>query len=146
MIDTILSLQKPLEDYIEAFEKQNARSLALLASLVEDGFIFQDPYRRGQGASGLAHIMMGRLKMYEGTRYKVYDFTWGRRDMTAYMFWSFSFQVKKKSLIKSEKLTHAIEGMSELVFSGDKKLLSHTDFWGGHEAFDVKAYKALDES
>lgn len=145
MIDTILSLQKPLEDYVEAFEKQNRRSLGLFEALVEDGFVFQDPYRRAQGASGLSQIMMGRLKMYEGARYKVYDFTWGRRDMTAYMFWSFSYGIKKKALLKSETIDHSIEGMSELVFSGDKKLLSHTDFWGAHEAFDAKAYKALDD-
>tara|TARA_R110002095_G_scaffold190386_1_gene168069 strand:+ start:6041 stop:6481 length:441 start_codon:yes stop_codon:yes gene_type:complete len=142
MIESNLSLQKPLEDYIETYDKLTPRSVMLLEPLVDDGFVFQDPYHKAQGFLGLSSIIAARFALYEGSRYKMHDFMWGRRATTAYMFWSFSYDVHKKHITKRETTTHTIQGMSELVFSGgSKKILSQTDFWGAHEDFDVKAYK-----
>ncbi len=147
MIDPDLSLQKPLEDYIETFAKQTPRSIMLFDDMVDEGFIFQDPYRRGQGSAGLITILSDRFKVCEGARYNVRDFMWGRTQHTAYMYWSFIFEIEKRHLTKKEKSLHSIEGMSELVFSPlSKKIMSHTDFWGVHDSFDVKSYKVLEDA
>ncbi len=147
MIDPDLSLQKPLEDYIEIYANQTQRSIMLFDGVVDDGIIFQDPYRKAQGSAGLISILSDRFKLYEGVRYNVRDFMWGRREHTAYIYWSFIFKVQKRYLTKREISAYSVEGMSELVFSPlSKKIISHTDYWGEHDNFDTKAYKALQDA
>ncbi len=147
MIDPDISLQKPLEDYIEIFAKQTSRSIAIFENMVDEGIIFQDPYRRGQGGAGIIKILSDRFKIYKSARYNVRDFMWGRTQHTAYMYWSFIFEIEKRHITRKEKLLYSIAGMSELVFSPlSRKIISHTDFWGEHSNFDIKAYKALQDS
>ncbi|MCK5384341.1 MAG: hypothetical protein KAJ29_02105 [Alphaproteobacteria bacterium] len=144
MIASHLTLQKPLEDYIELFEKATARSLSLFDPLLDEGFIFEDPYQKVMGVGGFKALMKGRFFLYEknakdksSLHYRVHDFSWGRREDVAYMYWSMIFSTGKGEQEVS------FEGMSELFLSNNGKLLSHRDFWSRHEAFYVKGYKAL---
>jgi len=145
-----LKLQKPLEDYIELFEKATARSLSLFDPLLDKDFIFEDPYHKALGVVGFKLLMSGRFGLYGGTnvrdksrlRYRAHDFAWGRREDVAYMYWSMIFPVVNKSRRK-EAQEASFEGMSELCLSKSGKLMSQRDFWGGHESFDIRGYKAL---
>ena len=139
MIDPDLRLQKPLEDYVETFDKLIPRAISLFEDLIDDTYVFADPYHRVQGYKGLSNILNARYGLCKSSRYRVHDFMWGRRDNTAYMFWEYTFEVIKRR--KSQ--VGAITGMSELMFTQDGKILSHTDFWGAHDAFDIKTYKDL---
>ncbi len=147
MIST-LKLQKPLEDYIDLFEKATGRSLSLFDPLLEDGFIFEDPYHRESGIGGFKSIMQGRFDLYRkdvcdksSLHYRVHDFVWGRREDVAYMYWSMIFSARTG---KSREIKEAsFEGMSELSLTKNGQILSQRDFWGAHDCFDVKRYKAL---
>jgi len=138
---TNLSLQKPLEDYVEYIEKLSLRSIPLLGEMSDPSFSFQDPYHDVTGAIEAQRLIEHRFKIYSGARYKVSDFTWGRRDATAYLFWSFRYRPKKKLLERSQSEALILEGMSEIMFSPDGKLYSHSEFWGRHDHFDVKEYR-----
>ena len=145
MINSHLELQKPLEDYIDLFEKATARSLSLFDPLFDEAFVFEDPYHKSVGVEGGKALMRARFDLYKGKdvrdksslRYRVHDFSWGRREDVAYMFWSMIFVVGK------DKGEGSFQGMSELCLSKNGKILSHRDFWGAHEGFDVKGYLAL---
>ncbi|PCJ00241.1 MAG: hypothetical protein COB14_04605 [Alphaproteobacteria bacterium] len=142
MIEPDLSLQKPLEDYVEYIEKMNIRSLPLLETMSEPLFSFQDPYHTVNGMGAAQKILARRLEIYPFGRYRVHDFAWGRRSATAYIYWSFFYKVEKRKFLgKKESETYDFSGVSEVVFAPDGKILSHVEFWGGHDAFDVKTYQ-----
>jgi hypothetical protein len=144
MITSNLKLQKSLEEYVELFESATSRSLSLYDSLLDEGFIFEDPYHKSIGIGGFKSLMQGRFALYEKTikdksrlRYRVHDFIWGRREDVAYMYWSMIFSIAKGKDVEEK----SFEGMSEITLSKNGKILSQCDFWGRHEAFDVKGYK-----
>ncbi|MGN7438888.1 MAG: hypothetical protein ACTHOO_09625 [Alcanivorax sp.] len=139
MIDPDLRLQKPLEEYVETFDKLIPRAISLFEPLLDDTYIFEDPYHRAYGYKGLSNILNARYGLCKSSRYRVHDFMWGRRENTAYMFWEYTFErmTKKKAEVS------AFTGMSELMFTKGGKILSHTDFWGTHDTFSVKLYRDL---
>ncbi len=140
MIEPDLNLQKPLEDYIEFFEKLNSRSLPLLGSIVDPSVSFQDPYHYMKGFGDVSLLLERRLSICAQRRYKVSDFMWGRREATAYIYWNLSYKQKKKAMRKVSTDNFLIEGMSELKFYPDGKIFSISEFWGDHDGFDVKSY------
>lgn len=139
MIEPDLSLQKPLEDYVEYLGKLNLRSLPLLGSIAHLSLAFQDPYHAAQGIDATAAVFAHRFNIYPDGAYRINDFVWGRRPATAYLYWSFRFTPKSFGKKKQDRL--ALEGMSEVMFSPDGRIFSHSEFWGPHENFNVKAYK-----
>ncbi len=145
MIEPNLSLQKPLEDYVEYIEKMNTRSLPLLDNIAGVLFSFEDPYHNVSGVAAAQELLAHRFRIYSNSRYKVNDFAWGRRESTAYIYWSFIYSVEKRNLVGKRSLDdRSFSGISEVVFSNDGKLLSHSDFWAAHDGFDIKAYKSID--
>lgn len=138
MILSDLTLQKPLEDYIELYEKAAERSLMLFEPLLDEAFVFEDPYQKSLGLGGFRALMAGRYSLYKSSskdksalRYRVHDFAWGRREGVAYMYWSMLLPA------------FSFEGMSELVLSKCGRVMSHRDFWSAHDGFDVKRYKGF---
>lgn len=147
MLEPDLSLQKPLEDYVEYIEKLNIRSLPLLTTMSAPFFSFQDPYHDATGLNDAQRLLARRFKMYPDGRYKVHDFAWGRRLATAYIYWRFSYRLEKQKFLgKKSSYSCVLSGVTEVMFSPDGQILSHAEFWGAHSEFDVKAYqKPLEE-
>lgn len=116
-----LRLQKPLEEFIDGFEKLNPRSVGLLCTLFASNGVFEDPYHRAQGADAIEAVLLERLKHYPKRR--VHDFGWGRRQGQAFMLWS----------------GQDIEGMSVVSMMPDGLIMSVTEAWSAHDA--VRAYK-----
>ena len=136
-----LSLQKPLEDYVEFIDRLNTRSIPLLPNFVSPLFSFQDPYHHVKGVSEACDVLMRRFDLYPDARYRVSDFVWGRREATAYLFWSLRFKTWKGLMVKRNSEDTILEGMSELKFTPEGEVYSHSDFWGVHDRFNVRAYK-----
>ncbi|MCK5374263.1 MAG: hypothetical protein KAJ40_03180 [Alphaproteobacteria bacterium] len=152
MMITDLILQKPLEDYVSLFEKATSRSMGLFSEVIDPEFIFEDPYHKIQGCDEFSKLMRGRFRLYEGSvrdksslHYRIHDFFWGKREGVAYMYWSMIYPARRFLVGngKNAKDLTSFDGMSELCLSQNGKVLSQRDFWGKHESFNVKGYKAL---
>ncbi|MGH1376510.1 MAG: hypothetical protein ACRBCK_09195 [Alphaproteobacteria bacterium] len=141
LIEPDLHLQKPLEDYCESLEKLNRRSLPVLTSLYSPLISYSDPYHTAQGLEVIEALWMRKINLCGGVDYRVHDFMWGRRAATANIVWSCCYSLRRKRLLKRDEEDRCvIEGVSELVFDMDGKILSNTEFWGKHSHFDIKAY------
>ncbi len=127
-----LRLQKPLEDFIDVLEKLTPRTLPLLTDLFMDDVSFCDPYYRVRGSQDMERLFLHRINSFDAGRYRVVDFMWGRRAATAYISWSFAYTVKKETI--------RIDGMSEIMFTPDGKILSYDEFWSQHNANHLKQY------
>ncbi len=143
MFEPDLSLQKPLEDYIELFDGLNPRAMDLLDEISTVSLSLEDPYLKVQGRESVKSLWRRRFSLHQGGRYKVHDFSWGRREATAYIRWSFLFKLKKKKGLFSKKTSDeslSFDGMSQLVFLPDGQLFSIIDFWGMHSGFNIQDY------
>lgn len=121
-------LHRTLLDYIEYFEKLNARSIRLIEKLVEPGIRFKDPFNDVMGVDAVERIFEHMFENLEFPKFKVRDYSWSEREeRMAYIRWSFS--------CKRKGHPYAIEGVSEIMFSKDAKILSHTDYWDSGEYF-----------
>ena len=139
MLNLDLRLQKPLEDYIEYYEKLTTRSVPLLLKFADISMAFIDPVLNVRGQDTAQKVLLRRFELFPSIRYEVQDFCWGRREAMAYVRWSMSFEAKTGLLKKSER--KKIEGMLEIGFSPEGKVCSHTEFWNNTQPFLVKQYQ-----
>ena len=142
MYTPALHLQKPLEDYVEIFDNLSVRSVPLLEALCAPNVVFNDPYLEGGGFTFLQAALVQRFKLYPKANYRVQDFTWARREATAYMYWRFHFHPHRRILVRSQDQV-SIDGVTELQFGIGGKIISHCEFWGAHPKFDSKSYKRI---
>ncbi len=146
MIEPDLSLQKPLEDYVEYIDKLNIRSIPLLSEMFASSISLSDPYYNVNGAQNICKILEQRFKVCHDARYKVIDFMWGRREAIAYIYWNFIYRPNKKAFLlkkdNSEFLN--IDVMCEVKFLPNGEIFSHSEFWGEHNAFAAKEYQQQD--
>ena len=141
MIEPNLRLQKYLEDYISWLEKLNERSLGLLGGMCAPNVSFDDPYHGVQGVDAAQVLFGRRLALGDNVHYHVHDFMWGRRESSAYIYWSFSFCEKvRKGLRRKQGKNMAVQGMSEFMFLPDGSIFSLQDFWGAHGDVNLKEY------
>lgn len=117
------ALQRPLEDYIVYFEKLSQRSVRLLDKMAAPGMRFRNPFNDVTGTDAVMRVI---TKIFEDTdrpKLRVTDAAWGRDGYTAYLRWTFTFSPKGK------KDQWIIEGMSEVTFGPDGKVVAHLDHW-----------------
>ncbi len=143
MIEADLALQKPLEDYVEHIDNLNMRSVFLFSEMFVPSISFSDPYIDIKGASNMQSVFDDRFKLYPDARYKIIDFVWGRREAMAYIYWSFVYMPKNLFGANKYDVASNIDIICEVKFLPDGRVYSHTEFWGKHAEFDIKAYKRL---
>ncbi len=140
MIEPDLRLQKPLEDYVEILEKISPRTVDLLDTVCSMSLSLEDPYHNVQGREVSKALLCRRLKLHGDARIRVHDFSWGRREASAYIRWSFVFKPKKSIFKWNVNKDISIEGMSEILFLPELSIGSITDFWSAPDGFNVRAY------
>ncbi len=143
MFEPDLSLQKPLEDFIELFENSNPRAMDLLDAVSSVSLALEDPYLKVQGRESVKSLWKTRFSLHQGGRYKVHDFSWGRREATAYIKWSFLFKPKRKKKLFSKNAVEeerSFDAMSQLSFLPNGQIFSIVDFWGMHDGFNIQEY------
>lgn len=128
--DRRLQLQKPLDDYIEYFEKLSVRSVPTIEKLATPGVRFKDPFNDVMGVDAYQRVLTHMFENLTNPKFKVKDWAWGRGDNTAYLRWTFTCVLSNKE--------HVIEGMSEVMFSDDGLVMSHIDHWDAGEYFYEK--------
>ncbi len=120
-------LKRGLEEYISFYERMSRRSLPLLEKLVEPGVSFKDPFNEVYGYDKMLKIFQHMFENTDKPKFKVLDQTWSRDGMTAYLKWHFTYERKGQK--------YHINGMSEVLFSNNAKIMAHTDYWDAAEQF-----------
>jgi steroid delta-isomerase len=124
MSEKHIRLHRPLMDYIEYFETLNRRSLPLIEKLAESDLHFKDPLNDVRGLDSFQAVFMHMFDRVDNPKFKVIDFGWAQRikaKNVAYLMWDFTAVSRGKSM--------AIQGMSEVTFSLDGKVMAHIDYW-----------------
>lgn len=120
-----LKFHRSLMDYVTYFEKLNRRSVALLDKVAAPGIYFKDPFNEVSDIEAMKHIFTHMFETLDAPKFKVTDKAWGKGGDTAYLRWTFTFARKGNQ--------HSINGMSEIMFGADGKVISHIDHWDAGE-------------
>lgn len=123
MFSPNLRLQRPLEDFIDIWEKLTPRTLPLLQDLLSFDVVFEDPYFRVQGWSDVEKLLLHRSDFLES--YRVVDFSLGRREQYASFIW----------------VNGDLEGTTVLVFSLENEISFISEYWGEHRDVAFKKYQ-----
>lgn len=142
VIEPNLRLQKHLEGYVEFWARSSRRSLGLLSDHVAPNFVFSDPYHR-VGGGDVERLLAHRFAVFEGGRYEISDFMWGRRDSTAYICWSFRYFFYVGAFIK-RRCDEEFFGVSQVSFLPEGEILSQNDVFGISNAALLKCYQGFD--
>ncbi len=127
MNDIDPKLHRGLQDYCEFYEKLNLRSVRLIEKLAEPGMHFKDPFNDVMGVDQVQKIFKHMFENTQNAKFKVIDSAWGDKERTAYIRWNFGYEMKGRK--------YFVEGMSEVMFSRDAKVMSHIDYWDAGEYF-----------
>lgn len=143
MIEVNLKYQKVVEQYILFWEGLNVRSIALLNTLVQSGYVFEDPYQHALGIQAAEQVLAHRLSCCPRMVIKVNDFAWGRLAGRGFMFWEMRYDHNLREGFKMRNMQVRVQGVSEVLFGPDGLVASHQDFWGAHSHFNVSRYRVL---
>jgi len=124
-----LKNQPILEDFLITLEDLCLRSMDIFIDFFAVNMSFQDPVHRVSGRDAMYNIYLVRLKLLGNTHYRVDDFAWGRKAGMLYFHWEINMGDR------------CSDGMTELCFTPDQKIISYKEFWSGESPLDCKAYK-----
>lgn len=123
-INQAMALQKPLEDYIHFLERLNSRSLKLLGNLAAPGMRYVDPLRDVQGVDEVIRAFEERIHREGLMKIRITDTAFGRESEMVYIRW------QRRS---GDSDAHLVEGISEVLFSNDGRVLLHKDYYAPFE-------------
>ncbi|MBL4804019.1 MAG: nuclear transport factor 2 family protein [Alphaproteobacteria bacterium] len=125
--EKLLKLKKPLDDYIEYYEKLTPRSVAMIEKLAVPGVRFKDPFNDVMGVDAYQRVLQHMFENVDNPKFRVSDYAWGRGANIAYLRWTFTYMMKNRQ--------YSVEGASEVMFSDDGLVMSHIDYWDAAENF-----------
>jgi len=117
-----LTFQRPLEEYIAFFERLTARSLPLLEKYVSADVQFNDPFHSVSGIDAMRAVFEKGFADGKQIKFRVSDVAWGRSGHVAYVRWTCSIKAVGQE-------DFVIEGMSEISFGNNGKIIAHIDHW-----------------
>ena len=124
MSEPTLQLQRPMRDYIEYFETLNARSVPLLDKVAAPGFYFKDPFNEVCDIEAAKRIFAHMFEALDNPKFKVIDYGFSQKGL-GFIKWNFTFSMRGRPF--------GFEGMTEVTFDKDGKVISHVDYWDSGE-------------
>lgn len=116
-------LQKPLEDYIGYWESLSSRSVTLIQKIADPALRYTGPLHQAHGTEAVEAVVGGLLRDLDRAKIRITDHAWGRDGQTAYLRWTLVF------FPQGGRNQWTIQGLSEIVFTLEGKVGSHTDYW-----------------
>lgn len=120
-------MQKTLPAYIHYFETLAPRTLEHLTELVAPEVHFTDPFNNVRGVEKMIAVFDRMFQEMEKPRFKVTDHAVGQNGRTAYLRWTLSY--------KRGMRIGRFEGMSEVQFDTDGKVVAHANYWDSGSQF-----------
>lgn len=119
-----LNFQRQLEDYIAYHERITVRSLRLLEKMAAPEMRYIDPFHDVRGIDHVVAVFRNVLERHiERPRFQVSNIAWGRDGYTVFLRWTLHFAPVGR------KEEWALEGIAEIVFGPDGKIVQHQNHW-----------------
>ncbi|MFT5661610.1 MAG: hypothetical protein ACI9TV_002257 [Sulfurimonas sp.] len=111
-----------VQEYAEFYKKLNAKTpLEEYEKFFDTNSYFEDPFQKVIGIEKIYHIFEDMYAKLYNPKFEIDESI--SQDNTAYIKWTFLYQMDEKSQVES------FVGVSRVVFSDDGKVLEHVDFW-----------------
>jgi hypothetical protein len=114
-----------LDAYLAAIEAMTPGTLDVFDAVCAPDVRFVDPFNDVRGLDRFKRIFRHMYDTLEDPRFTVLDSTVGAR--ASYVRWRFDFAVRGRTM--------SIDGMSELTFGSDGRLVEHVDHWDAGQIY-----------
>ena len=114
--------------FIEFYEKLSLSSIATLSKVVHDDVNFQDPFNNVTGIEKYSGVMREMFMTVPDIKFSIISHSYAGE--ICYLRWKSSGSLKMVS-----DGPWVIEGVSELTFHSDGRVLTHIDFWDAGRQF-----------
>jgi|TARA_B110000438_G_scaffold284303_1_gene313221 limonene-1,2-epoxide hydrolase len=114
--------------YVAFYEALSPSSLDDLALVVHDDIRFKDPFSDVTGVDAYKRILDSMLQAAPDIKFTVHHCAYDGD--VCFMRWTSAATVKRLG-----KDPWVIEGMTELTFASDGRVLSHIDYWDASTQF-----------
>jgi hypothetical protein len=122
-----LNTERAARAYADFFEQLGPDSLARLEELCAPQVRFQDPFNDVSGIDGVRRVFEKMFEDVAEPSFAVTDIACSGR--SAYLRWTFDFRPRKGGA------PWRIEGMSEVTFDADGRVVDHIDHWDSGRQF-----------
>ena len=113
------AIEAAVRDYCRFFESLTRESVAQIDKLCAPNVRFRDPFNDLEGVAAYRRALAKMFDDVEAPRFSVTD--QAIHDLTCYLRWSFTCRRGKRQF--------NIEGVSEVHFDDQGRVLAHIDHW-----------------
>ncbi|MES9866622.1 MAG: nuclear transport factor 2 family protein [Candidatus Thiodiazotropha sp. LLP2] len=114
-----------LNRYSHFFQNIDKDELKRCDLFFSDQVRFKDPFNDVRGISAVKRILQHMFDVCESSHFEIHDCC-GHGEL-GYITWTYHYIIKGKSLQRR------IEGMSQVKFNWEGKVLEHIDYWDSGE-------------
>ena len=113
-----------LKKYLNKLEEITEKNIPQILDLLDNEFVFSDPFNNIKGKSEYNKVLMAALKDSLNIEFKIIKII--REGSTAFISWNYSFTAANK-LLGSKRIF--VQGMSEIRISESGLISYHKDYW-----------------
>ena len=117
-----------IDNYIKLFESLNLENLNKFDDLLDENVYFEDPFNKVYGIQNFKKIFCNTLNKLDNVEFKVLNIISENN----------IFIIKWEMIFFAFNKKNSISGLSEVIISTNKKIISHVDYWDSYNNFYVK--------
>jgi len=117
-----------IENYVKLFESLNLENLNKFDKLLDENIYFEDPFNKVYGIENFKSILSNTLKKLDNVEFKVLNII-SKNNI---------FIIKWEMIFFAFNKNNSIFGLSEVIVSPNKKIVSHIDYWDSYNNFYIK--------
>lgn len=112
-------MRTALDAYMAAFDAMGPDRLDVFDAVCDPDIRFVDPFNDVRGLDRFKGVFWDMYQTLDQPRFTIVDSALG--DRAGYIRWHFEFAMRGRAM--------AIDGMSEVVFGPDGRVVEHIDHW-----------------
>ncbi len=117
-----------INDYLNLFSNLNKDDIKKFDDLVVKDIIFIDPFNNTKGLDNFKNIFYHMFDTVEEPKFNIVDYA--QNEDHIFLKWKMTFYAFKAS--------QTIEGMSDITFNKEGKVISHLDYWDSLNGIFIK--------
>ncbi len=117
-----------IKNYLNLFSNLNKDNIKKFDDLVVKDIIFIDPFNNIKGLDNFKNIFYHMFDSVEEPKFDIVDYAQNKDHI--FLKWKMTFYAFKAS--------QTIEGMSDITFNKEGKVVSHLDYWDSLNGIFIK--------